>query len=295
MPINKYFNSGFPNSSQTIYLIEDLYTECIGMLGVEAYYIPRNLNPDTTDYIYGEDALKTFTSSFQVEVYVENFGAFENQSEIFSKFGLQIKDDMTVLLSRRTFMSQVEVNTTYNRPIEGDLLWMPYIKGTGILYEIKFVDPDPDYNLLGRKFPYYYKLKLEDFKYSNEIIQTGFPDIDRIAGVEGYGIVFTISTGSGTYTLNEVVYQGTNLANANNTAIVADWNPSGNTLTVTNIKGSFTTNINIIGSVSNAQYNLVTYNALAGNPQDNPFDNNLIQTEGLDYLNTTETNPFGIV
>ncbi len=271
-----------------------MWAECIGITGITAFYVPRD--SVTVDTIYGEDPLKTFTSSYQIDVYVSNYNQFQGQNEMFSKFGLQMHDDMTVLISRQTFQSQVMVNATYNRPLEGDLIWLPNIRGTGILYEIKYANPDADFNILGRKFPYYYELKLEEFKYSNEIIKTGQSQIDSIPTREAYGIVFALDNGNGiNYILNETVYQGANLTSALCTAMVGTWDNQNYNLGVVNIAGVFTENSNIIGSVSNAVYELVTYDPLAGtvNP-DSAFDNLTISTEGGSYLNTTEDNPFGI-
>ena len=295
MPVSKYFNH--TNNIYEQHLLEDIFCEVIQLTGTEAFYIPRNASQG--DPVYGEDPLKTFTTNFPIEVYNTDTMEFEGMKETFSKFGIQIKDDYSVLLSRKTFLQRVQANSNgnYTRPLEGDLIWMPYVRGTGILYEITFCNPVPEtaFGVLGKREPYYYQLKLEAFKYSQELIQTGMPDVDIISGEDAYTISFTMSANNsqGNYSVTEQVYQGTSLPSATAVAYVSYWDNPSLTLNVTNISGVFATNANVIGSISNAIYTLVSYDSLQANLIREPFDNEVILDEGESYLNLSESNPLG--
>ena len=71
--------------------------------------------------------------------------------------------------------------------------------------------------------------------------------------------ILTLSPGFGSYTLNEIVYQGDNIATASITAIVTDWNSSSNVLTVSNVQGTWKPSANVIGSISNASCALISF------------------------------------
>lgn len=294
MPVNKYFaqnggsNSNGFNSEQM--LMEDIFVECIKISGTEAFYIIRD--DVNVDLIYGEDPLKTFTSSFPIEIYNSDYTSFEGQQEMFSKFGMTLKTEYTVMLSRRTFLQRVPFNAEYQRPREGDLIWIPDVRG--MLYEITFCNPEKDFFLLGRPNPYYYELKLEAFKYSEELINTGQEDIDDIRKEHAYTIALSLITGgSGEYFVNEIVYQGNSLDTATATGYVNNWDAPSLTLSVSNIMGEFVSSANVIGSTSGSQYTLQGYNALQHNLAREPMDNAPILNEALLSEIFTDSNPLG--
>lgn len=70
--------------------------------------------------------------------------------------------------------------------------------------------------------------------------------------------VINRSTGTGQYQLGEIVYQGTSLLNAIATARVSAFNSTK--LTLTDIKGNFSSASKIKGSVTNTTYNFTSYN-----------------------------------
>ena len=99
-----------------------------------------------------------------IEAYIESSDGFEGAGDLYSKFGLEIKNVVTVSVSRRTFQQRVPQNT-FTRPREGDLVYVPFLNGTGELYEITFTEQAKDFHMLGRQQPYFYELRLEKFKY----------------------------------------------------------------------------------------------------------------------------------
>jgi len=289
---NHYF--GNYNNKGEQRLIEDIIVESIKVMGVDTYYLPND-NSQARDLLYGEDPTKKFESSFPVEIYVNNFTEYGGEKEFFSKFGLEIKNKVTVTMSKRSFSERVPQNT-FTRPREGDLIYIPFLNGTGELFEITFVNQTKDFFMLGRQVPYFYELDLEKFRYSQEAIQTGNDDIDSVVTDSAYTInLYMSGTNNINYTFKEVVFQTPDYTQANATAValVQTWTPSLGLLTVTNIAGEFNLNQLVIGSSSNAQSTLVSFDPLENPARKEVYDNQYINIQGTDITNTSEINPFG--
>jgi hypothetical protein len=264
-------------------------------MGSDAYYLPND-NDQARDLLYGEDPVKKFGAAFPVEIYLSTSLEYMGEKDFFSKFGLEIKNNINVILSKRTFSQRVPQNT-FTRPREGDLVYVPFMNGVGELYEIKFANQNKDFNMLGRKIPFFYELELEKFKYSQEIIDTGISAIDEIVTDSAYTIDLNVGTGTGNYQAKEVVYQSadTTQANATTVAVVSNWDAPNNTLSVTNIAGEFTDNVVIFGASSNAQYTLSTYDPLNVNVRNEVYNNEYINTQADSIIDFSESNPFGSI
>ena len=190
MLTNPYFNNYGSIAEQRV--IEDLIVESIKVMGFQAYYLPND-NDSARDLLYGEDPVKKFKDAFPLEMYLSNSMEYLGEKEFFSKFGLEIKNNVQVILSKRSFSLRVPQNT-FTRPREGDLIYVPFLNGTGELFEIKFTNQTKDFFMLGRQVPYFYELELEKFKYSQEIIQSGVADIDAIVTDSAYTLHLNIDT-----------------------------------------------------------------------------------------------------
>jgi hypothetical protein len=293
MATNLYFNNYGSHSEQRI--IEDLIVESIKIMGFDAFYIPNDNNA-ARDLLYGEDPTKRFTSSFPLELYLSSSSEYMGDKEFFTKFGLEIRNSATVILSKRTFSQRVPQNT-FTRPREGDLIYVPFLNGTGELFEIKFTNQTKDFFMLGRKVPYFYELELEKFKYSQEVITTGTEAIDSVVTDSAYTLALNTGSGTGTYLIKELVYQSIDNTYANSTTVgtVQSWTPSSNTLTVTNIAGVFNGSSPVIGQTSNARYTLVSFDPLLDSSPKENYDNEYIQVTANTYVDTTETNPIGSI
>jgi hypothetical protein len=292
MPTNLYFNNYNSNAEQRV--IEDLIVESIKIMGFEAFYLPND-NDIARDLLYGEDPIKKFQSAYPLEMYLSSDPLdYQGQQEFFSKFGLEIKDSVNVMLSKRSFAQRVP-QTIMTRPREGDLVYVPFLNGTGELYEITFAEQSKDFHMLGRKQPYFYELKLEKFKYSQEVIDTGNEEIDVIVEQDAYTIKLITGAGTGTYELDEIVYQSNDntFANATCQAVVQTWSPNTSILTITTIKGTFATNMRVIGQTSNARYFLTSYDPYLDNVADSSYGNKTIKTESDSIIDFSESNPFG--
>lgn len=291
MAISHYFGNYNNVGEQRI--IEDLICESIKIMGFDAFYLPND-NDAARDLLYGEDPVKMFNSAFPVEMYLSNVSDYGGEKDFFSKFGLEIKNTVSVILSKRAFSQRVPQNT-FTRPREGDLVYIPVTNGVGELFEIKFTNQNKDFSMLGRKVPYFYELEMEKFKYSQEIISTGMPDIDSIVTDSAYTIHLNTGTGTGAYNIQEIVFQSpdSTIANATSYGTVQSWTPSSHILSVTNIFGEFIDGNAIIGSSSNAQYLLTTFDPLHSPAVKENYDNQFINVSASSILNTSETNSFG--
>jgi hypothetical protein len=180
MATNFYFQSGDTSGTTAEQrLVEDLVVESLKIYGHDIFYMPRTFV--NTDTIFDEDALSKFEQAYPVEMYLENAEGFEGDGELFQRFGLEIRDQATFVLSRKRWNDIVN-NTdgsTFvgggDRPMEGDLLYFPKTRS---LMEIKFVEFQDPFYQLGKI--YVFKLKCELFEYGSERIDTGNTAIDQI-------------------------------------------------------------------------------------------------------------------
>jgi hypothetical protein len=263
--------------------------ETIKINGVDCYYIP-NTNESARDLIYGEDPLKKFDASYPLELYITNVDGYEGEREFFSKFGLEIRNNMSVIVSKRSFARWVP--QTYQRPREGDLIYIPFLSQTGEMYEIKYVNYSEAFYVLGNKYPYFYKLELEKFKYSQETIDVGIPNIDNTVFEDAYNVTLmvTANTASNNFTLGEAV-------TANTTGVsgtVVYWDRPTGTLKVTDLLGTFANNQLLTGNTSNARFVISNAVDTLTDPQEREmYDNKSIQTEADDIVDLSESNPFG--
>ena len=201
MPRNVYFSQAV-KSEQNLY--EDLIIESLGIYGQDVYYIPRTIV--NRDSILNEDPASTFDDAFLMEMYIENTEGFEGEGDLYSKFGLQIKDTATFIVSRRRwddrvgpFSSQVE----NPKPMEGDLVFLPM---TNSFFEINFVeDEQPFYQL--SNIPVY-KMECSLFEYNDEDFETGIESIDTATAKAAYQLPVDVTISGGNhFEVGEIVKQ----------------------------------------------------------------------------------------
>ena len=175
MAVNHYFQSGngIGNVNEKR-LYEDLIIEGLKIYGHNCYYLPRTLV--NRDLILGEDTLSKFDDSYLLEMYMETTEGFAGQQELINKFGLEIREDTTFMISKRRWQDQVDSAHTLivdGRPNEGDIIYMPLMNS---FFEIQFVQDQEPFFQLGN-LPVY-KLKVTRWEYSNERLDTGIDEID---------------------------------------------------------------------------------------------------------------------
>ena len=254
---------------------DDLIVESIKIYGQDVKYMPRTLVKE--DDLFGEDILSKFETAVDLEMYIKNTTGFEGEGDFLSKFGLEIRDQVTFTMARKRwdqitteklidevgFNYQIETaNTgaysnshslmletgsangysiTSSRPNEGDLIFFPLNEK---LYEIKFVEHEEIFYPHGKL--YTYDLACELFQYSSQQLDTGNTAIDSLEL---------------SYSADQLFYQFT-LEN-------------GDTLTGED------------GDYIVQEYRLET--------TDNAANNEFFTQQSLDFIDFSETNPFSEV
>ena len=197
-PLNPFFLQG---SQQEQYLLQDLINEHLKTYGIDVYYLPRKILG--REKLSREVVLSKFDDNFIIEAYLNNFEGYGKDSEIMSKFGIQMKNEISLIISQERFELFIEpfledLNTfkdseieVTQRPREGDLIYFPLGQR---FFEIKFVEHEKPFYQLGKN--YVYELSCELFQLEDEIIDTSINEIDNRVVDEGY-ITQLILTGTG--------------------------------------------------------------------------------------------------
>jgi len=286
MPTNHYIRQGV-TSEQLLY--EDIVIEAIQFYGQDVYYLPRDIVNE--DKILGHDVPSKFDSAYLVEVYPENIDAFDGEGDLFTKFGIEIRDQVTFVVARkrwRNLVAQVDNEVTSDRPLEGDLIYLPM---SNSLFQIMHVEhEEPFYQL--KDLPVY-KLRCELFEYSDEQLDTGIDVIDSIEQT-GYELEFQLADSDGVLVVGEEVQQALN-SGVVMTGEVTYFNDSDDVVRVTHIGtldsdySNFTTG-EITGQTSGVTRTITSITELLNqaDPQNDDFD-----TEADTFLDFDENNPFG--
>lgn len=291
MATNLYWNNFPKNITSEQLLIEDLVIESMQINGMDIFYLPRS-SQDSVDYLYGEDPLKQYVKAYPLEMYLEDVMGMEGEGDFISKFGLEIRDEIKFLVSRRRFAATIP----QIRPHEGDLIYVPLVQN---FFEITFVEHENNQAMhytLGRGRGgnvYVYALKLKQFVFSNEIIQTGITEIDEQIRDEYPRVRLSLDNVVGKFIKDEVVYQGVSYETRTADALVHDFQQDSIINTYRN-RGVFGDGL-VIGKTSGATATVLVSSDTAN--MDNAFediiDNNRIETESDVILDWSEKNPFG--
>lgn len=166
-----YFNN-FNNSAEQD-LIESLVVESISQYGHDVFYCPRTI--ENLDEVYGEDPLSIYDHSYEFDMYIKSYDSYEGDGTFLSKFNLEIRDQITFAVARRTFMNEIGGPEGTVRPKEGDLIYSKMMKR---LFIIKFVNNTPIFYQMGAL--QMWEITCDIFEYSNERLRTGVPEIDAI-------------------------------------------------------------------------------------------------------------------
>ena len=170
MPTNVYFDTG-TTSEQRLY--EDIIIEQLKIYGQDVYYLPRKVA--NKDSIFGEDPASSFDDSYIIEMYVDNSDGYMGEQEIIKKFGLELRDDITFIVSKLRWETLISNNAdlVVERPQEGDLVYFPT---TNAFFEIQFVEHEaPFYQQSALPI---YKLACTKWEYASERLDTGITSID---------------------------------------------------------------------------------------------------------------------
>jgi hypothetical protein len=286
---NLYFSDAV-RSEQHLY--ENIIIESLKMYGQDVYYLPRTIVNENR--IFGEDVPSKFNNSYKIEMYIENVEGFDGEGDLFTRFGVEIRDEATFVVARKRWNTTVGRNNneiTGERPREGDLIYLPL---SNSMFEVMHVEHEqPFYQLANLPT---FKMRCQLFEYSDEDFDTDVAAIDGIEQNAAYEFDMVLSGVTGDFEIGERVEQiladGTILS-----AEVSEWTSSTNSLSVIHLGGNDgkfhlpSTGRTITGSESNASGTVSSYtedNQLHGNEQNDDFE-----TLGADFLDFSENNPFG--
>jgi hypothetical protein len=170
MATNTFFNNYAQVQEQT--LIDDLIIESIKIYGVDIIYISRAIKG--RDTIFNEDDFPEYNETFEFEAYVKSMEGFEGEGDFLSKFGLEIRDTLTLTVANRTFERHVTREVVdLVRPREGDLIYFPLNEK---MFEIKYVEHESIFYQMGQT--QIYDMQCELLEYSNQRFNTGRTNID---------------------------------------------------------------------------------------------------------------------
>jgi len=289
MPVSHYFNNYSSPVTNEQRLMEDVIEESINIMGHNCYFMPReHFNED--DFVFGENVNNDFKRAYMMAFYLANVQGFEGDGNFFSKFGLEIRQTSNFIVSRKEFERYVP-SVIAARPREGDLIYVPVLRK---LFEVKFIEHELMFHSIGKKTPFIYELRTEVFRFSHETLDTGVDEIDNIADQTEYTIQLNLGSGTGGYFAGEIVYQGANVEYSTAQAKVKEWNKSANTLNIINISGNFTTGRNLIGTMSDASYQVVGTDPFSDFSDYDLYNNKQFMSEANNYIDLSQKNPFGM-
>jgi hypothetical protein len=293
MATNVYFNQAV-KSEQLLY--EDIIIESLKMYGQDVYYIPRELTNE--DKVFGDDSVSKFSKNYKIEMYIENVEGFDGEGDLFSKFGVEIRDEATFIVSRRRWNKMVSYNNndvSYYRPREGDLIHLPLSKSTFQIMKVE--TQSPFYQLSNLPT---FKMRCSLFEYNDEDMDTGIDTLDAIEEYGAYQYVLNLtqdSANSPAFAAGEYVTQTLD----SDTALfmngnVVKFNDSDGILYVAHAGATdgayhtFTAGL-ITGLSSGATGTITSIGEDQKISQSDQSDD--FSTDILDFVDFSESNPFG--
>ena len=283
MTTNVFFNHAVQTEQ---HLYEDLVVESLRFYGHECYYLPREIVEE--DSILNEDVQSLFGDSYSVEMYLENTEGFEGEGDLFSKFGVQVRDQATFVISLRSWERFISLDSnlaTSLRPNEGDIIYFPL---SGSMFEIKFVEHENPFYQVGKLFVF--KMQCELFEYNGEDFDTGIGNIDVIENENAYTIDLTMNSGSGGYTINEQV-----TLNGITVGEVSFWRGSIEELHIVHNTTTLQAGDTLVGVTSGTTRTIASITDVLTMDNDGQAQNKDFEDSADSYLDFSETNPFGEV
>ena len=287
MSTNPYFDSSFTADQFDQELYDSLVEESIQVHGRDYYYLPRTLS--NFNELFGEDVVSVFKAAKKVEMYIENVSGWQGEQQFISKFGLEIRENASLIISKRRFKEEIGAAFGLSNPREGDIIIFPKELDHRIrFFEISYVDAEPVFYQLGDL--YSYRLSVRPFDYNGEKFETGITEIDDYELQYGASEKLELESGTGTFSLGDIITQSNSY-----TATVLSFDENTKELVVT-------ANESENGTSSSPEFNLpIKSNSGAvwtlkqiidktehiGNS-----DNDIIDNKNIDLIDDFESNPF---
>jgi hypothetical protein len=286
MATNPYFKQGV-RSEQTLY--EDIIIEALKMYGQDVYYLPREIV--NKDSIFLDDVPSRFGSAYKVEMYIENTEAFDGEGDLFTKFGIELRDQANFIVSRKRWKQLIgsRLDEANFRPREGDLI---YLSLSESIFEIRKVETEtPFYQLSNLPT---FRMQCELFEYNDEDFDTDIAGIDAIEEESAFQYALTMDSDVN-YIVGETVSQS--FITYDMKGEVTRWSDSDNILQLAHVGATdgkfhtFTTTVPIIGATSSAVATPTLVQELQEIQKD--AQNEIFDDFQSDFLDFSESNPFG--
>ena len=290
MPRNPYISLGTKREQATV---ENLLIEALRIYSIECYYLPRGII--NRDFLLNEVIESKFDDAFKVEMYLQDVEAYGGDGQFLGKFGLEIRDQLNLVVARKRW-DQLVGNFNVNgrvRPGEGDLIYIPMVKG---LFEISFVKGDsPFYQLANLPL---YTMTCELFEYSNERLDTNVAEIDQVEDLEATRVILTVGAAAITYRVGEAVSQVLDSDTTVNGQIAS---VTATTISVTQTRATDSDLFwqvtaggygNAIGAISGITSPITAVDDIVFD-QDPLAQNDGFESDGNSWIDFSETNPFG--
>ena len=304
MATNPYFNQKVSTEQN---VVEDITIEMIRMMGQDMIYVPREMIRE--DQLFGEAGKYKFKDSYPIEMYIESVTGFEGEGDVLSKFGIDVKDKISLVVSKKRFEREVtDKRSEIKRPREGDLIYFP---PSNSLFEINFTEHENPFYSLGKL--YVYKLTCELFTYDHSTMDTGVTEIDNVQTEQNWitkeillagitGITFVSYYEGETFTQHYEVSGQTGQVQSSvlSSGIVVNYDPATRILSVVTDDTLTASKTIIKGNDSNARWyylGVTTSNTIIPkNPvtETNYGDNDVasLKAKKEDILNYCEKDPF---
>ena len=290
--MRNYYIRDNVRSEQNLY--EDIVIESLKIYGQDVYYLPR----DTVfeDRVFGDEIPAQYNSSYKIEMYIDNIEGFDGEGDLFTRFGVEIRDEATFVVSRRRWNQTVGGDNDINseRPREGDLIYLPLSKS---MFQITHVEHEqPFYQLANLPV---FKCRAQLFDYNSEDFDTGIEEIQDIEADHAYTYLLKIQGAD--INNRKPIEVGTIITQSQSgvlvTAEVAKYSDSDGTMHAINLSsadGTFrlfqadsTVTVDSATNIHTLQ-TVTELNKLSENEQNTDFG-----TFGDDFLDFSESNPFG--
>ena len=290
MATNLYFSQKV-RSEQHLY--EDIVIEALKTYGQDVYYLPRDIVNE--DKILGDDPVSSFNSSHVIEMYIENTEGFEGEGDLFTRFGVEIRDEATFIVARKRWeqtIQRYDNEITSKRPAEGDVIYLPLSKS---FFQIMHVEHEqPFYQLSNLPV---YKMRCQLFEYTGEDMDTGVDVLDNLELKYAYRYILSLTSLTGSpFKVGETITSpsGDTIMRGE----VAKYSDSDDKLHIIHAGAddgkyhTFATSATVTGLTTGAEGVIslvVEDNQLSENEQNADF------STGADFIDFSESNPFGDV
>lgn len=197
MANEKKYKFNFKNKN-TNFLYQSIIQQYIDQYGIDCYYIPLNKYPSgQISDVLQEVVERNYTKVYKLRMLLEDALLLQGQGDIFSKFGLDIQDEITLYISRKEIIERFtgevidispgtsnisvkDYDTNETKPKIADLIWVPFWNS---LFKISFVEDQEN--------------KISQFNSAYKLVMKKYhPSTSEIIDISETGIGNPLETGA---------------------------------------------------------------------------------------------------